>query len=175
MKAFWKSRRWLVQTSLEKRVLSNCRILCHFEAVPLKELDARLRGERRPQPFSRNGKYISGWIRGNAVSVDPNLSQQIYIARLSNRRGWVGRGSEISHLYASLCICFYAARNSGFVRNLFLAWSLSEGLWQRCYVNILSVVHIILMLLFFDQRLGNSLNIQDLTKRFDRQGHRSFA
>ena len=60
--------------------------------------------------------------------------------RLSNRRGWVGRGwvgcgswvvsreswvvgrgSEISHVNRSLYIYFYAARNSGFVRNLFLA------------------------------------------------------
>ena len=48
---------------------SNCRIPCHFEAVPLDELDTRLRGERRPQPFSRNVKYISGCIRGYAVGV----------------------------------------------------------------------------------------------------------
>ena len=70
----------------------------------------------------------------------------------------MGRGSEISHVYTSLYIHFYAARNSGFVRNLFLARSLSDsqGLCQRCHVNILSVVHIILILLFFYQRLGNS-------------------
>ena len=36
----------------DRERLSNCRIPCHFEAVPLKELDARLRVER-----------ISGWIR----------------------------------------------------------------------------------------------------------------
>ena len=58
--------------------------------------------------------------------------------RLSNRRGWVGRGwvgrgswvvnrgSEISHVYTSLCLNFYAARNSSFVCNLFLACSLSD-------------------------------------------------
>ena len=46
---------------------------------------------------------------------------------------WVGRGSwvvcrvsEIFHVYTSLYIYFYAARNSGFVRNLLLACTLSE-------------------------------------------------
>ena len=56
-----------------------CRIPCHFEAVPLEELDTRLRGERRPQPFSRSVKYISGCIRRYAVSVDLNISQEMVI------------------------------------------------------------------------------------------------
>ena len=30
-----------------------------------------------PSRFSRNGKYISGWIRGYAVSVDTSLSQEM--------------------------------------------------------------------------------------------------
>ena len=69
------------------------------------------------------------------------------LKRLSNRRGgvgrgwvsrglwvvgrgsWVvGRGFEISHVNTSLYIYFYAARNSGFLCNLFLAWSLSDSL-----------------------------------------------
>ena len=38
------------------------------------------------------------------------------------RGSWdVGRGSEISHVNTSLYIYFYAAGNSGFVCNLFLA------------------------------------------------------
>ena len=36
------------------------RILVKFEAVSLEELDTQIQGECRPQPFSRNGKYISG-------------------------------------------------------------------------------------------------------------------
>ena len=43
------------------------------------------------------------------------------------RESWVvNRGSEISHVYTSLCLNFYAARNSSFVCNLFLACSLSD-------------------------------------------------
>ena len=38
------------------------------------------------------------------------------------RESWVvGRGFEISHVNTSLYIYFYAARNSGFLCNLFLA------------------------------------------------------
>ena len=89
---------------------SNCRIPGHFEGVPPEELNTQLRGERRPQPFSRiyfwvdtrirsecrpqpfsrNDKYISGWIHGYAVNVDPSLSKEIeYIS------GW-RRGYEVS-------------------------------------------------------------------------------
>ena len=67
-------------------------------------------------------------------------------------------GSEIPHVYTSCIHTFMLfqmpSRNSGFVCDLFLACTVTlKGLCQRCYVNILSVVHILLFILLFYQRL----------------------
>ena len=67
-------------------------------------------------------------------------------------REWVGReswvvcrGSEILHVYTSCIHTFVLfqmpSRNSGFVCDLFLACT-PRDCAKRCYVNILSVVHI---------------------------------
>ena len=78
-------------------------------------MDTRIRSERRPQPFSRNDKYISGWIHGSAdprirVSVDSCLSEEtisIFLGGYVERRllpfsrndkyisGWI-RGYAVS-------------------------------------------------------------------------------
>ena len=63
----------------------------------------------------------------SALKLIFSVTEDQCSGRLSNRRGWVGkswvvgRGSEISHVNTSLYIYFYAARNSGFLCNLFLA------------------------------------------------------
>ena len=45
---------------------------------------------------------LNVWIRGHWCTIII-----ISVQRLSNRRGWMGRGSEISHLYTSLYIYFF--------------------------------------------------------------------
>ena len=108
----WLSTCWKIYPGhfwLEWAHWGNCRILCPFKAVPLEELDTRLRDERRVQPSSRNGKYISGAIRGYTASVDPSLSQEMVSKLLG---GYTGKHWAKPQLFVRwMCnLGFYADR-----------------------------------------------------------------